>query len=266
MPSFWDRINPIGKHSYVSPLANKQFRKGAMNFLTGSPAERENVSNLRPEQEGLYQQAVNAGMGKGAGGAFGEAADYYRGLMDPNSPEYQQFSAPALRQYNEEIVPGISEQFAAMGAGGSGLSGSGFQNAQIQGATDLSERLGALRANLRHSGAQGLANIGQIGLGNYSQNMETKPGTQGFLATALPAVGAVAGTALGGPALGAAGYQAGSAAQNWFGGKGQQVGVNSNPYGQGGPQASANIRRPGGGGSYGGMQQPGYMQGQGRGF
>lgn len=205
---------------------------GLKEFFLGSPAKRENVSTLRPEQEGLFQQLQNAGMNKGAGGVFGTAADYYRGLLSDDNADYNAFAAPALRQYREEIVPGLSEQFAGMGAGG--LSSSGFRNAQISGATDLAERLGALRANLRAQGAQGLMNIGQQGLQSYSQNIETQPGTGGILAPALGAVG----TAIGGPFLGSVGATAGNAASNWFGGGGNKVGQNTGPYGQGGPRAS----------------------------
>lgn len=200
-------------------------------LFTGTPEKRENVSNLRPEQEDLYQQLQKAGLGKGAGGAFGDASDYYRGLLSDDSADYNAFSAPMLRQYNEDIVPGLSEQFAGMGSGG--LSSSGFRNAQMQGATDLSERLGALRANLRQAGAQGLQNLGQFGLGNFSQNMVTEPGTQGLLGNLAPALG----TALGSFA-GPAGSAIGGMVGNWFNGKqdtgGSQVGANSSPYGAAG--------------------------------
>jgi hypothetical protein len=216
------------------------------DFLFGSPEKRENVSTLRPEQEGLYNQAVNAGMGRGAGGAFGDAADYYRNNLSDNPADFAAFAAPQLRQYNEDIVPGISEQFAGMGAGG--LSSSGFRNAQIQGATDLSERLGAIRANLRHSSAQGLQNIGQQGLQNYSQNMVTEQGHPGFLENIAPAIGG----AIGGPLSGGIGNLAGS----WFGGKGNKVGANSSPYGNS-PQASPNL------GQNTGFQLPNFLQSQG---
>src|SRR5882757_9545119 len=166
--------------------------------LFGTPEKRENVSILRPEQEGLYNQLQGAGQRRGAGGAFGNAADYYRNLLSDDSADYNAFAAPAMRQYNQDIAPGIAEQYAGLGAGGSGLSGSGFRNAQVQGATDLSERLGSIRANLRQSGAQGLSNIGQMGLQNFSQNMVTEPGTQGFLSSVAPAIGTAAGAALGG--------------------------------------------------------------------
>ena len=167
-------------------IANKGFRQGAKKFLFGNDEKRENVSTLRPEQEALYQQAVNAGMGRGAGGAYGESADYYRDLLSNDSADFNSQAAPQLRQYNEQIVPGLSEQFAGMGAGG--LSSSGFRNAQVAGATDLSERLGAIRANLRQAGAQGLQNIGQQGLQNYSQNMVTEQGTPGLIQGAAPAL------------------------------------------------------------------------------
>ncbi len=242
MAKFKDYLNPFGKKN---PIWN-----AAKDFLGGTPEVRENVSTLRPEQEGLYNQAVNAGMGRGAGGAFGDSADYYRNNLSDNPADFDAFAAPALRQYNQDIVPGLSEQFAGMGAGGSGLSGSGFRNAQIQGATDLSERLGALRANLRQQSAQGLQGIGQQGLQNYSQNMATTQGTPGFLSSVAPALGAGVGMAIGGPAGAAIGGTAGS----WFGGQGNRVGANSSPYGQS-PKASPNLNT--------GFQQPNFSQGQG---
>lgn len=226
-------------------LAPKSWNKSASNFLTGTPEERENVSNLRPEQEAGFQQLQNASQGPGAGGAFGNAADYYRNNLSDNPADFDAFAAPALRQYNQDIIPGISEHFAGMGSGG--LSSSGFRNAQVQGATDLSERLGALRANLRHSSAQGLQNIGQSALGNFSQNIVTQPGSEGFLSSIAPAAGTALG-AFAGPAGAAAGNTAGNWLKNSFGGN--KVGSNSSPYGSGSPQAS-----PGGG-----FQLPNFLQ------
>ncbi len=200
-------------------------------FFSGTPEKRENVSNLRPEQEGLYNQLIGAGNGSGAGGAFGTAADYYRNLLSDDSADYNAFAAPMLNQYNQDIVPGLSEQFAGMGSGG--LSSSGFRNAQIQGATDLAERLGSIRANLRQSGAQGLQNIGGMGLQNYSQNMVTQQGSPGFLSSVAPAIGAGIGMAVGGPAGGAIGSGLGNGFGSWFGSQmnsGNSVGANRAPY------------------------------------
>lgn len=207
-------------------------------LFTGTPEKRKNVSTLRKEQEPLYQQAVGAGIGPGAGGAFGQSADYYRNLLSDDSADYNAFAAPALRQYNQDIAPGISEQFAGMGSGG--LSSSGFQNAQVQGGVDLAERLGQIRANLRQAGAQGLQNIGQTGLQNYSQNQVIQPGSPGLLAESAPLIGTALG-AFAGPAGAAAGNLAGNWLSKKFGGGsngGNNVGANSSPYGSNGPQAS----------------------------
>lgn len=215
------------------------FFKSLGNLFTGTPEKRENVSTLRPEQEPLYGQAVNAGLGKGAGGAFGQSADYYRDLLGNDSADYNAFAAPQLRQFNEETIPGLSEQFAGLGSGG--LSSSGFRNASINAGTDLSERLGAIRANLRQYGAQGLQNIGQTGLQNYSQNQTTQQGSEGLLSQAVPA----GLTSIGAAAFGPIGASLGGAAGNWlknsFGGN--KVGVNSDPYKGGGVAASPQIRQ-----------------------
>ncbi len=196
------------------------------NFLTGTPEKRENVSTLRPEQEQLYNQLQKAGMQQGAGGAFGDAADYYRGLLGNSDEDFNQFAAPQMRQFNEQIIPGLSEQFAGMGSGG--LSSSGFRNAAVNAGTDLSERLGSIRANLRQQGAAGLQNIGQQGLQSYSQNMVTQPGSEGFLSQMAPAIGTALGS-FGGPIGSALGGALGSGISNAFGGK--SVGQSSSPYG-----------------------------------
>lgn len=195
-------------------------------FFTGTPEKRENVSTLRPEQEGLYQQLINASMGQGAGGAFGDAADYYRSLLGNDSADYEAFANPMLRQYFQDIVPNISEQFAGMGSGA--LSSSGFMNAQNQAGVDLSERLAALRANLRQQGAQGLQNLGGLGLQNFSQNMVTQPGTQGFLGNIFQGLD----QAFGGPLV--------SKALGSFS-SGNSVGANTSPYGAQGPVASPTL-------------------------
>jgi hypothetical protein len=213
-------------------LAPKSWNKKASNFLTGTPEKHDQISTLRKEQEPLYQQLVNAGQGEGAGGAFGQSADYYRGLLGNDSQDYQNFAAPQMRQFNEQIIPDLAEQFAGYGGSGS-LQSSGFRNAAVNAGTDLSERLGAIRANLRQQGAQGLANIGQMGLGNYSQDRMTQAGSPGFFSQLAPAIGTAAGTAIGGPIGGAIGGGLGS----MFGGN--AVGANSSPYGsnpQGGNQ------------------------------
>ena len=210
------------------------FAKSAKKFLSGTPDQMHQMSTLRPEQEGLYNQLQQAGQGPGAGGAFGQSADYYRGLLGNDSQDYESFAAPARREFSEGIAPQLAEQFAGMGSGG--LSSSGFQNAQNQAGVDLSERLGQIRAQLRQSGAQGLQNIGQLGLGNFSSNY-TQPGTPGFLSSLAPAIGTGIGMGVGGPI----GAGIGNGIGNWFGGNKNN---NASPLGPN-PRASPSISQPG---------------------
>lgn len=207
-----------------------------MGFFTGKKGRYEQRSTLSPQQQPLFDQLQQALQGKGAGGAFGQAADYYRDLYSPDSQAFNQFAAPELRQFREDIIPGLSEQFAGMGSGA--LSSSGFRNAGIQASTDLSERLGALRQQLRQQGIQGMTQLGQFGLSPQFQENIYRPGQPGLLDTALPVAGQVAGSIFGGPIGGAIGGAAGS----WLSGKFGK----SNPYGQGSASAQQPAYYPGG--------------------
>lgn len=158
--------------------ATGAFGKNVQSFFTGTPERNYQQSTLGPEQMDLFRQLQQSAMGAGAGGAFGDSADYYRNLLSDDSADFDAFAAPELRRFNQETIPGLAEQFAGMGSGA--LSSSGFRNASINAGRDLSERLGAIRASLRSQGAQGLANIGQQGLGKYYENI-LRPATPGFL-------------------------------------------------------------------------------------
>ena len=190
-------------------------------FFGGSPEKHERVSTLGKEQMPLYQQLLAASLGRGAGGSFGTAADYYRDLLSDDSETFNQMISTEMRRYYEQIIPDLAEQFAGMGSGN--LASSGFRNAAVGAGTDLSERLGAIRAALRQQGAAGLTGLGQFGLGNFTQDVVTQPGSQGFLSSFAPALGSGLGMAIGGPIGGAIGGAAGS----WISNKGS-----TSPYGQ----------------------------------
>lgn len=199
---------------------------GVFDFFTGTPERSYDVttSRLRKDQEPLYQQLQKSLAGPGAGGAFGNTADYYRDLLSDDSSTFNDMQAPEQRRFNEQIIPDLAEQFAGMGSGG--LSSSGFRNAAVNAGTDLSERLGAIRAQLRQQGAQGLSGLGSQGLQQFQDTQNVvRPGTPGLFDSAAPAIGAGIGT-LFGPAGTAIGGSLGNMASNWISGKGK-----SSPYG-----------------------------------
>lgn len=167
---------------------------GFKEFFLGSPGKFQQQSLLGPEQRGLYNQLLSSSMGRGAGGAFGQSADYYRDLLSNQGGDFEAFARPEMRQFQEDIIPSLAEQFA--GAGYGGIGGSGFKNAATRAATDLSERLASIRASLRQNAAQGLMGLGQQGLGRFNENFYQPP-TAGFLGNLATGLGGAAGKALG---------------------------------------------------------------------
>lgn len=186
-----------------------------MSFFTGTPGRMEQISRLGPEQQQLYQQLLGAG-----GGAFPQAANYYRGLLSDNSSDINAFAAPEMRRFREDIIPSLSEQFAGMGSGA--LSSSGFRNAAVNAGTDLAERIAAIRAQLRQQGAQGLMNIGSQGLQQFNENIY-RPHVPGFAESFAPLIGT-----LGASFLGPLGKASGGALGKWLS---QSKKGSSDPYG-----------------------------------
>lgn len=173
--------------------------KGGRNALFGRGESFQQRSRLDKAQQPLYQQLLGASQGPGAEGAFGQSADYYRDLLSNDSQTNQMLGAPEMRQFNEQIIPGLAEQFAGMGSGG--LSSSGFRNAAVGAGADLAERLGSIRAQLRSQGAAGLQGIGQAGLGDFTNNIH-RPATSGLLGGLAQGAGQGLGQAAGSYFLG----------------------------------------------------------------
>lgn len=169
-----------------------------MAFFKAKPERVQRISSLNQSQQPLYEQMQAALQGQGAGGAFGESADYYRSLLSGEGAA--DFEAPLQRQFREQTIPDIAEQFAGLGSGA--LSSGGFANQTRRAATDLAERLGSIRANLRQQGAQGLAQMGQFGLQPFDELLvrPREPGVLEQLATQF-ASGAGQGVGLGAGAM-----------------------------------------------------------------
>lgn len=179
-----------------------------------------NISLPSVEEEPLYQQGQQ----------------YLSGILSQSPEAMQQFEAPAMRQFNEEIVPGIAERFSGMGARNS----SAFQQAMGQAGTGLAERLAAMRANLgMQATQQGLGyaltpfqqalqqqqlTLGRtgLGLGTAPFGYQAFQGTPGFGSSIAGGLGQGAGAAIGSAALtglgallgGPAGAAAGMAASS----------------------------------------------------
>ena len=107
------------------------------------------------------------------------ASNYAQNLMSPTSQAYQNFAAPEMRNFNEEIMPDIAEQFAGVG----GLSSSGFQQAATGAGASLQERLAALRSGLQMQGASMLSQLSsqrnQMAMQPYEMALQRAHGMMG---------------------------------------------------------------------------------------
>ncbi len=92
--------------------------------------------------------------------------DYLQSMFsDPNF--FNKFEAPLQRQFNEDTIPGLANQFAGMGSGGS--FGTGFQNAAAREGRNLQQSIAALRGNMQQQAVPQLLGYAQQPTSNFMQ-------------------------------------------------------------------------------------------------
>lgn len=148
-----------------------------MSFPVSSmkgPKGYNSFSTLNPQQGQLLQQLLGQLIGQGGQGGLGNQSFNYLSELLSNSPEsFEKFSAPYMRQFNEQILPGIAERFAGLGAGSQ--SSSAFQQALGQASTGLQENLAALRGQLQLQALPQALNSLQSLLGMSTFGLAPKP-------------------------------------------------------------------------------------------
>jgi hypothetical protein len=101
-------------------------------------------------------------------------SNYLQGLLSQDPRMMQQFEAPYMRQFNEQIVPGLAERFTGK------QSGSAFQQALGSAGSGLMERLAALRGGLGMQAAQQALNYAQMPMQRTQQGMQAAEGLLPF--------------------------------------------------------------------------------------
>lgn len=98
----------------------------------------------------------------------GGAGDIYQNLLSMAKGDqgmFDKLEAPALRQFQQQIAPGIASRYA-----GSGISGSsGMQNALASAGGNLAENLQSQRMNLMQQSMHDVMNLGHTLLGTQTQ-------------------------------------------------------------------------------------------------
>ena len=176
---------------------------GLLGLLGGG--EEDELSQMQtgtPEQQALHNQILAQAMGMNQqGGGYQNAQNYYNSMFQPGNQAYENFSAPYMNQFNEQILPQIAERFA----GGGALSSSGFGQALGGAGAGLQAQLAQLFASLQNQAAGSLTNqynqLANTGLGHEQFAYKRKPGSAGFAAPFLSGlsgeIGKASGNAIG---------------------------------------------------------------------
>jgi len=155
------------------------------DILMGTPGKFQPLPTGTPEQQALQGQLVG-----GLSAPMQEALQYLSQILSGSPEALEAYRAPAMREFREEIVPGLAERFSGMGAGAQGSSAFGQQMGAA--GASLAERLAAMKAQQQQQA------VGQLG-GLYGMGMQPAfqwgqlPGTQGALAPIMGGLGQALG-------------------------------------------------------------------------
>ena len=168
--------------------------------LLGTKGKFLRTPTLSGDQQALMDQ-LSAGLG--GQGLQQQGLGALSALLGGNQQFLEQLQAPALRQFNEQTIPGLAEQFS--GAGSGAQASSAFAQSLGSAGAGLSESLASQRAQLgmqgQQTGLQGLMQLLGISQAPQFQNA-FQPGTQGGLGSLLGGIGKGVGAGASGLLLG----------------------------------------------------------------
>jgi hypothetical protein len=117
---------------------------------TGSTYSSNAKSYIDESIDYLRGMRANGGMDITQNQGYQQGQDWLNSLF--NDPEFfKNMEAPAIRQFNEEIIPGLANRFAGMGSGGS-TGSTAFRNQLAREGSNLETNLAAMRAGLQQQG------------------------------------------------------------------------------------------------------------------
>lgn len=156
------------------------------DFLFGKKEKMMQVPTMSGGQQDFLSQLLS-----GIGAPMQMGMQNLSQLLSGSPEAIQAFQAPAMRQFNEQIVPGIAERFSGMGSGSLGSSAFGQQMGAA--GAGLSENLAQMRSILQQNALSQLMGFGQMGLGTKPFENVYRPATQGFIGGMAPGIGTALG-------------------------------------------------------------------------
>lgn len=128
-----------------------------------------------PGMSGQQKELLSTLIGKTQAG-IGGGLDITSRLAGGDESMFAQREAPALRQFQEQIMPQIASRFAGQGA----LKSSAFQNVAAGRGMELAESLQAQRQDIQRQSLQQLLGLSQSLLGQRPDQYGLQEQSQGF--------------------------------------------------------------------------------------
>ena len=145
--------------------SNDKFRNSLNDFLFGKDPYAQQLPTMDEGQLNLLQQLTG---GLGGRDMYGKGLNVMEDYMDPSSEAMQRIMGPYMQQFNEQIIPGLGERFAGMGANSGALSSSGFGQALGSAGRGLMTDLAGMKEGMRGNAAQGI-------FGQYNNALQQRP-------------------------------------------------------------------------------------------
>jgi hypothetical protein len=155
-------------------------------FFLGEPGRAQQLPTLSPDQMQLLQ-SLTGGLQKPLSSALGNLES----ILSGKQGAFEQLERPALRQFEQQIIPKIAEVFGGEGA----LSSSGFQQSLSQAGANLAENLASKRMEAQSGALNQLMNL--LGTAQKPRfQYQQIPGSSGALSGILGGLGSGIGTGL----------------------------------------------------------------------
>lgn len=145
-----------------------------LSIVNPGGKDEERGSTYTQGQQDLINQGTNGLMGGSPditqNQNYQGGSEWLNSLF--NDPEFfKNFEAPLMRQFNEDIIPGLANRFGGQGSHGS-LSSTGFRNQLGREASTLSEKIASLRGGLQQQGVNQSLQYAQQPTSNYLQQLQ----------------------------------------------------------------------------------------------
>lgn len=170
-------------------------------WLWGSPTKIKKEQIYTPTQmQGL--DVLGGGLA-GEGGGIQQLLQMLMPYLQGGPENFKKFAEPYQQQFQDEVLPGIAEQFAGYGGGmGGGLSSSGFGQALGGASRGFNRDLAQMYEQLRFGAGGQISNLMQQMFGAQPYAYGVQQASPGMFSTGvssfLRGMGQAAGAGMGG--------------------------------------------------------------------